>query len=99
MRFQVRLVFTTYYEFNGDFVELAASIFVATVFIWAIYLPLAWLGRERFFFDLMRKEDKCRQYWLKFFPAFLKRELKAAFLFFVLLMIIGFIEYFVGKGQ
>jgi hypothetical protein len=72
--------------------ELAQVVFFITAGLWAIYLPFAWLSAERFFFNLMLKENKERQYWLKFFPSFLKRELKAALYFFVFLMVVGGIE-------
>ena len=82
-----------------DILNLAYSVMLATIGLWAIYLPLAWFWNERFFFGLMRKENKNQLYWLEFFPVFLKRELKAAFVFFILLMVIGIIESIMGRDQ
>jgi|APGre2960657404_1045060.scaffolds.fasta_scaffold46619_3 hypothetical protein len=81
-----------------EILNLAFSIVSVTIVLWAIYLPLAWLGEERFFFNLMRKESKGRQYWLEFFPTFLKRELKAAFAFFIILMVIAIVESVMKSG-
>ena len=80
-----------------EILNLASTVLLATICLWAIYLPLAWFWEERLFFGLMRKEDKSRQYWVKFLPAFLKRELKAAFTLFILLVIIGTLESIIGR--
>ena len=98
MHFQARLVFTIYDEFCEGFLELLISIFAVTLCLWVIYLPLAWLGEERLFLSLMRKDGKGRYYWTKFFPAFLKRELKAAFTLFIFLTFIAFIESIVSTA-
>ena len=82
-----------------DILNLAYSVLLATIGLWAIYLPLAWFWNERFFFGLIRKENKDRQYWLEFFPVFLKRKLKAAFAFFIFLMVIGIIESIMGRDR
>jgi hypothetical protein len=82
-----------------DMLNLAYSVLLATAGLWAIYLPMAWYWNERFFFGLMIKEGKSRQYWLKFFPAFLKRELKAAFAFFIFLIVIAIIESIMGRDR
>jgi hypothetical protein len=82
-----------------EILNFAFSIAIVTIVVWAIYLPLAWLGEERFFFNLMRKQSKGRQYWLEFFPTFLKRELKAALAFFIVLMIVGTLESIMGKDR
>ena len=81
-----------------EILNLALSVLLVTIGLWAIYLPLAWLSEERFFFGLMRKENKTRQYWLEFFPSFLKRELKAALAFFAFILSIGVVESFMGRG-
>ena len=80
-----------------EILNLASTVLLATICLWAIYLPLAWFWEERLFFGLMRKEDKSRQYWVKFFPAFLKREFKAALGFFIFLVVVGVIESIMGR--
>jgi hypothetical protein len=82
-----------------EILNLTSSVLLATIGLWVVYLTLAWFWGERFFFGLMRKESKDRQYWLKFFPAFLKRELKAAFAFFIFLIVIAIIESIVGRDR
>jgi len=68
-----------------DILNLAYSVLLATIGLWAIYLPLAWFWNERFFFGLMRKENKDRQYWLEFFSSFLKAQIKSSICFFYFL--------------
>ncbi len=82
-----------------EILNLAYSVLLATIGLWAIYLPVAWFWGERFFFGLMRKENKNRQYWLKFFPVFIKRELKVAFVFFIFLIVIAIIESIMGRDR
>jgi hypothetical protein len=72
--------------------NLAFSVLFGVIVLWAVYLPLAWFFEERFFFGLMRKEGKTRQYWIQFFPTFLKRQLIGALALFVLLVILGILE-------
>lgn len=82
-----------------EILNLTSSVLLATIGLWVVYLPLAWFWEERSFFGLMHKESKDQQYWLKFFPAFLMRELKVAFAFFIFLMIIGIIESIMGNDR
>jgi hypothetical protein len=82
-----------------EILNLVSTVLLATIGLWAIYLPLAWFWEEKFFFGLMRKEDKSRQYWVMFSPAFLKRELKAALAFFIFLVVFITIESIMGRDR